>query len=131
MQARLSLQKEECLTLLQGWYENLYQVPVKVTPVFPQLTNGNQPTVFFRMNDSMVDEQGFLTVLNQTLEQAGFIVNWSSIYVDTEDKLEFQELTIIIQSVADTNLNVLPEFLRKRIEDSQFCDRICICKVKK
>ncbi len=59
----------------------IYQIPVEVIPIFPFISNGNQPTVFFRMNESMLNEQGFLSVLNQTLVQAGFMIMQSIIHV--------------------------------------------------
>ncbi len=124
MQARLNLSKEECFNLLKNWYIDVYQVPVEVTSVFPLLSNGNQPTVFFRMNESMLNEQGFLSVLNHTLEQAGFMIMQAITHVNMEQETEFQGMSIVIQKFAEVNLEVLPEWLRNRIANLEFADRI-------
>lgn len=131
MQARLSLSKEDCFTLLKNWYIGVYQVPVEVTPVFPLLSNGDQPTVFFRMNESMLDEQGFLSVLNSMLEQSGFIIMQSITHVNMEKETEFQGMSIIIQKVAEVNLDVLPEWLRERIVNLEFADCIRTFQMRK
>lgn len=124
MQASLRLTKDDCLTLLNQYYTNEYQVPVEVTPLFPLLANGSQPTVFFRMNESMLDEHGFYTVLKQILEESGFMIMETDTHVQMDEKLEFQGVTVIIQLIAEANLNVLPEWLGNRIKNLQFVDRI-------
>lgn len=124
MQARLSLSKEECFTLLKNWYIDVYQLLVEVTPVFPLLSNGDQPTVFFRMNESMLNEQGFLSVLNSMLEQSGFIIMQSITHVNMEKETEFQGMSIVIQKVAETNLDVLPEWLSEHIANLKFANRV-------
>lgn len=131
MEARLSLSKEECFTLLENWYIGVYRVPVEVTPVFPLLSNGNQPTVFFRMNESMLDEQGFLSVLNSMLEQSGFMITRSITRVNMEKETEFQGMSIVIQKVAEESLDVLPEWLSERIANLRFADRILIFQMRK
>lgn len=124
MQARLSLSKEECFTLLKNWYMDIHQIPVEVTPVFPLLSNGDQPTVFFRMNESMLNEQGFLSVLNSMLEQSGFYIAQSKIHVGMENKTEFQGISIVINQFAEINLDVLPEWLSERIANLKFANRV-------
>lgn len=124
MQARLSLSKEECFTLLKNWYMDIHQIPVEVTPVFPLLSNGDQPTVFFRMNESMLNEQGFLSVLNSMLQRSGFYIAQSMVHVNMENEIEFQGISIVIQKVAETNLDVLPEWLSERIANLKFANRV-------
>ena len=131
MQARLSLSKEECFTLLKNWYMDIHQIPVEVTPVFPLLSNGDQPTVFFRMNESMLNEQGFLSVLNSMLEQSGFYIAQSMVHVNMENEIEFQGISIVINQFAETNLDVLPEWLSERIANLKFADCILVIKTRK
>ncbi len=131
MQARLTLSKDECLNLLQNWYINIYQIPVEVEPVFPLLSNGDQPTVFFRMNESMLNEQSFVSILNQMLGNAGFMIMQSIIHVNMEKETEFQGISIVIQKIADVNLDVLPEWLRNCIANLEFADCIRTFQMQK
>ncbi len=132
MQAKLELSKEECLTILKDCYTKMYRVPVEVTPVFPLIPLSEEnPTVFFKMNEAMLGENNFFEFLNGTLEQAGFIIIQSNTYVTTNPVNQFQGVSVIIQIVAEVNLDVLPECLRSRIQNLQFVDRALIYRLKK
>ncbi len=132
MQAKLELSKDECLTILKDCYTKMYQVPVEVIPVFPLLPLGKEkPAVFFKMNEAMLGENNFFEFLNGTLEQAGFIIIQSNTYVTTNPVNQFQGVSVIIQIVAEVDLNVLPDWLHSHIQNLQFADRIRTFQMRK
>lgn len=130
MQAHLHLTKDDCLMLLNQYYTNEYRVPVEVIPVFPLLLSENRRPVFFRMNDSMLDENGFLTFLTRLFEQAGFIVMQVTPYVNMGENLDFLGVSLIINPTAEMNLTMLPEWLSDRTKNLKFADRVLIRKIQ-
>ncbi len=73
----------------------------------------------------------FFNVLNHILNLAGFIIMQSDTHINTDQGVQFQGVSMIIQKIAEVNLDILPEWLQERVRNLQFADRVRTFQMRK